>query len=142
MVTTHTGLSLATAAPVTEPAATLPTMKRVLIAEDNDDLRLIFSYALKADFDIQVAINGKLALEMIYANPPDLLVLDINMPVMSGIDVIRELKTRAVPYPMKIVVVTGNAVAIQYEELDGADLVLMKPVSTHDLNKLVTRLLS
>ena len=142
MVTMSTSLSPTTAAPVSEPVTTLPAMKRILIAEDNDDLRLIFSYALKADFDIQVAVNGKIALDMIYANPPDLLVLDINMPVMSGIDVIRALKSHAVPYPMKIVVVTGNAVAIQYEELDKADLVLMKPVSTHELNKLVTRLLS
>jgi len=139
MVITLASLSVTISTPATEPA---PKVKRILIAEDNDNLRRIFSYALKADFDIQVAINGKFALDMIYANPPDLLVIDINMPVMSGLDVIRELKAHEVPYPMKIVVVTGNAVAANYEEVAKADLVLMKPVSIHDLNRLVKRLLT
>lgn len=118
------------------------TKKRILIAEDNRDLREIYSLALKGRFQVETAIDGQQALEKIEAQSPDLLILDLNMPNLSGLAVLEALHNKKSTSAMKIVVVTGNTVAANYAEIDDADMLLVKPVGIDVLSRLARRLLN
>ena len=76
------------------------TMKpQVLICDDDSHIREVISFALeKAGFDVSTAFDGKQALVQFASVKPDLIILDIGMPEMDGLDVCRELrKTSDVP---------------------------------------------
>ncbi len=69
------------------------TPLRVLLADDEPHIRAMIA-ALLRQMGLQVsgeAANGAIALALFRQNPPDLLLLDVNMPVMTGIDTLREL---------------------------------------------------
>jgi signal transduction histidine kinase/CheY-like chemotaxis protein len=68
--------------------------KRILIADDHDVLRRGIRTMLESDPELEVcgeAVDGKDALEKTLAQAPDLIILDINMPIMNGIDVLRQI---------------------------------------------------
>lgn len=60
-------------------------MKRILIAEDNDSNYLLMSYILKGHYDCLHAHNGQEAVEMTEKDKPDLILMDIKMPLMDGL---------------------------------------------------------
>ena len=109
-------------------------MKRVLIAEDDLDLRDIFSRAfLTRSYSVQVACDGQETLEYLQTHSPDVLVLDINMPRVSGLDVLTYMHLHPEFHAVKIIVVTGNMMAAYEPQIEYADLLLTKPVSLRDL---------
>jgi DNA-binding NarL/FixJ family response regulator len=68
--------------------------KRILIADDHDVLRRGIRTMIESDPGLEVcgeAVDGKDALEKTLAQLPDLVILDINMPVMNGLDVLRQI---------------------------------------------------
>ena len=81
--------------------------ERILVVEDNDDLRGLYKIALRsAGFQVSQASDGLTALRAIEADLPDLVVLDLGLPLISGFEVQRELlhlRSRHVP----VVVITG-----------------------------------
>src|SRR5690349_20167418 len=118
-------------------------MKSVLIAEDNTDLREIFAQVFTFhDFNVRVAHDGQAALACLEAELPDVLVLDINMPRLSGFDVLAFIRRRTSIKQVKIIVVTGSMLAMQSPEAEYADLFLVKPVAVHDLIEFATRLIA
>ncbi len=79
-----------------EDAASGPNgwRKRILIADDHDVLRRGIRTMLESDPDLEVcgeAVDGRDALEKTLAQAPDLVILDINMPIMNGLDVLRQI---------------------------------------------------
>ena len=124
-------------APVTEVMA----MKRVLIAEDNPDLRAIFARVFsRQHFTVTLAMDGVEAMKCLDEEVPDVLVLDVNMPRMSGLQVLARIRQQQKLKGLKVIVVTGNALAVQHPEAAYADLFLVKPVSILDLVTLAERL--
>lgn len=75
------------------------THKHILVADDDPHIREVISYALeKADMSVILAHDGKQALQCMEQTPCDLIVLDINMPEMDGLECCREIrKTSEVP---------------------------------------------
>jgi two-component system, OmpR family, response regulator len=70
-----------------------PMSHRILIVDDDPHIRQVLSYALgKAGMQIAEAADGESALAAVAAERPDLVVLDINMPRMNGLDVCRKLR--------------------------------------------------
>jgi DNA-binding response OmpR family regulator len=64
-------------------------MKQVLIAEDDSDLRTIFARIfLISAFEVRLAVDGRETLAQLAEAVPDILILDINMPHISGLDVL------------------------------------------------------
>ncbi len=103
------------AAPRQESAPTART-RRILVVDDEEQVRDIIAEALEgAGYQITQATNGAEALEAVQLNPPDLITLDIRMPRMDGMTMLRALRER---YPqLPVIVITGLAME---EEVNAA----------------------
>jgi DNA-binding response OmpR family regulator len=107
--------------------------KTVLIVEDDDDLRRMFRTALMIEgFTVEEASDGAAALYRIHHEPPDIIVLDLSLPTVSGLIVHQELAAHAHTRQIPVVVVTGSTMGL--DQLD-VPCVLRKPVQPE---KLVT----
>lgn len=83
------------AVPNFKPSQT-PHHSRILIVDDQpDNLRLLSSMLADEGYDVRRALSGTLALRTVSVNPPDLILLDINMPELSGYEVCERLKADA-----------------------------------------------
>lgn len=112
---------------------------RVLIVEDDGDLRHLFSTQLTlAGFRAESVDNGLAALQRIDEAPPDLLLLDLGLPVISGLSVANELAASALTRDIPLVVVTGQ---LTTAPPTNAVCVLWKPVSLPNLIATVNRCL-
>jgi DNA-binding response OmpR family regulator len=79
--------------------------KRILVVEDDDDLRGLYRETLTvAGFRVVEAADGVQALRNLQNHPPDLVVLDLRLPKLSGVEVHESIRTRNIP----IVVVSGS----------------------------------
>lgn len=113
----------------------------VLIAEDDPHLRSIFAMALKsANFEVRMAANGHDVLAQLEEHIPDLVVLDLGMPEVSGLELIKLIRQKQGLKHVYIIIVTGNHLAESSAEVEMADLFLLKPVDIHDLVRLARRL--
>jgi DNA-binding response OmpR family regulator len=114
---------------------------RLLIAEDNDDLRRTFVLAFeRSGFEVRAACNGEEALSALNDRMPEVLILDIGMPGISGIDVMKSVREKEVERRIQIIVVTGNHLYADTQVMTLADMFLVKPVRPTDLVKLADRL--
>ena len=105
--------------------------KKVMIVEDSNAMRLIIRNMINTNPNLMVvktACNGKEALEVLAAAQPDLILLDLEMPEMGGLEFLRfaRLKTRAKIVVLSSIAIAGSAVATQARSL-GADGVISKP---------------
>lgn len=83
---------------------------RVLVVEDEDDLATLVELNLQlAGHDVEIAVNGERALAQIEASPPDVVLLDVMMPVMDGWQVLRELKASAETQDIPVIMLTALA---------------------------------
>jgi response regulator RpfG family c-di-GMP phosphodiesterase len=113
---------------------------QILIVDDDAQIREFCKYMLQsADRHIVEAANGLQALDAVSTRPPDLILLDIDMPGMSGAEVCRQLRI-APPAPhMKIIMFSGRASGDEMAHimLAGADDYLAKPISLIQLQARV-----
>lgn len=114
--------------------------RTILVVEDDEDLRRLFRTALVlAGYDVVEAGDGLEALLRIDQAPPDLVVLDIVLPRLSGIAVQQEIAAQAVTRDIPVVVITGSA--MEADNLDVACF-LRKPVSPEQIVDVVRRCLA
>jgi signal transduction histidine kinase len=130
--------------PLAVNAASLPPSeahddRRVLVADDNADMRAYIRRILEPHWQVEVVEDGQAALALALANPPDLVLSDVMMPVMDGVALLRAL--RADPRTAAVPVVLLSARAGEEAVLEGietgADDYLVKPFSAREL---VTRI--
>jgi chemotaxis response regulator CheB len=105
--------------------------KKVMIVEDSNAMRLIIRNMINTNPNLMVvktAANGKEALELLPTAQPDLILLDLEMPEMGGLDFLRlaRLKTRAKIVVLSSIALAGSSVASHARSL-GADGVISKP---------------
>ena len=82
-------------------------MKRILVAEDNDSNYMLMTYILRKHYEFFRAKNGKEAVEMVESEKPDMVLMDMKMPLMDGLEATRQIR---VSYPnLPIVALTANA---------------------------------
>lgn len=112
---------------------------KVLIVDDEEGVLKATAEFIEKFFDqVHMAENGQIALEKILKNPPyDILITDLQMPVMNGIELIRE--TKAIYPDMFIVIISGN---IDDEEnlSDMCNFYLTKPTSFQSMMSMLTLL--
>ena len=112
-----------------------------LIIEDDPKLAKIFSEALNlSNFDADIIYQGDIALKQLANVVPDLIILDIHLPYLSGRDILAAINAN--PNLEKTFVIVVTADLFEAEDLQGkADQVLMKPISFQRLHQVIEQLL-
>lgn len=116
-------------------------MKKILVAEDDKMLALAYQLKLtKNGFDVRVVSDGKEALEIISSFRPDLIILDLVMPVMDGITVLRRLKEDAATRNLPVMVASNlgqSADLAKGVELGAIDYIVKSDISMEGLIKKI-----
>ncbi|MEF3273840.1 MAG: CHASE domain-containing protein [Chloroflexus sp.] len=118
---------------------------RILLAEDNElSLTTISEYLQACGYTLRVARNGREALQMAAEWQPDLIIMDIQMPEMDGLEAIRQLRAQTQFAATPIIAVTALAMPGDRERclLAGATDYLAKPVRLRNLAERVARLIN
>jgi DNA-binding response OmpR family regulator len=116
----------------------------VLVADDEEDiLQLVRRVLERAGYEVVVARNGAEAVELANARPPTVAVLDVTMPELDGLEVVRWLRANTATATVKVLILTARA---QQADIDramaaGADDYLAKPFRPDDLRARVEALL-
>ena len=105
-------------------------MKKILIAEDNDSNYILMTYILKKYYQFERAKNGQEAVEMAEKNTYDIVLMDIKMPIMDGLEATKAIKEKFPNLP--IIALTANAFDSdrQLALEAGCNDFLSKPVSS------------
>src|SRR5262245_8287561 len=118
---------------------------RVLIVEDEHDIAGLIKHTLErsGDADAEVVSSGDEALKAVAARPPDLVILDLNLPVISGLDVCRIIRSRSDARHLPIIMLTARTTEDdRVAGLDhGADDYVTKPFSLRELSARVRAVL-
>ena len=105
-------------------------MKKILVAEDNDSNFILMTYILKKYYEFDRAKNGKEAVDMIENGTFDMVLMDIKMPILDGLEATKAIKEKHPDLP--IVALTANAFDSdrQLAMQAGCNDFLSKPVSS------------
>lgn len=120
------------------------SMHRILIADDNDANReLLEAYLVNVDCEIETSINGQDTLQKVASFHPDLVLLDVMMPKLSGFEVCKKIKDDPQTKRVMVLMVTAlNELGdIERAVAAGTDDFLSKPVNKIELLKRVDNML-
>ncbi|MGH7805386.1 MAG: response regulator transcription factor [Candidatus Binatia bacterium] len=111
-------------------------MSRVLVVDDNpDSIRIVESILKGTDYEVVAATNGPAALEAVATKPPSVILLDVMMPGMSGLEVLEKLRAEPKNGRIPIILLTAKT---QDEDVisgyrTGADYYIPKPFTSKQL---------
>jgi len=118
--------------------------KKVLIADDEPNIVAAVEFLLQRNgYEVQVARNGDEALKLVEASNPDLVLLDVMMPVRSGYEVCKRIRENDAWRHIKIIMLSakGRDAEVTKGLALGADDYVTKPFSTRDLLNRIGKLL-
>jgi two-component system alkaline phosphatase synthesis response regulator PhoP len=118
--------------------------RKILIADDEPNIVTALEFLLqKNGYEVLIARNGDAALDLVEEHKPDLVLLDVMMPVKSGYEVCERMRERDALRHIKIVMLTakGREVEMNKGLSVGADLYITKPFSTQELVQKINALL-
>lgn len=118
--------------------------KTILIADDEPNIRQLVAFTLRRrGFEIVEAEDGVTALELIRQSAPDLVVLDVMMPGLTGIAVLQQLSADPATAEIPVVLLSAKGQGVEIEEglASGARLYLVKPFSPRELADRVAEVL-
>lgn len=109
-----------------------------LIIEDDYDLSIIFAEALQAaGFETEIIRSGDKALERLSTSAPDIVVLDLHLPRVEGMSILRQIRNDPRLAKTRIIVVTGDTALADSPFLQRAAVqILVKPVTFRQLRNL------
>jgi CheY-like chemotaxis protein len=120
-------------------------MAKILIVEDNDmNLDMLSRRLARKGYEIVVARDGQAGVDQALAERPDLVLMDMSLPVMDGWEATRRIKGRAETAAIPVVALTAHAMASDREKaMDaGCDDFYTKPIELPGLLDIITRLLA
>ena len=122
--------------------------KRILVIEDDKSLRELLAVRLRTyDYEVDTAENGKTGLSLCKEKKPDLMLLDVNLPDILGVDIAEMIRNSKADFgPPKIIVVTGIAYSIddpkdRWQREFGVSDFITKPFDFEDLLRKITQVL-
>jgi CheY-like chemotaxis protein len=119
--------------------------KKILVVEDNEANRMLMRQILQHHgYEVLEAADGAAGLAMAREHMPDLILLDLQMPVMGGFTVIRELRKTPELSKLKVIAVTSFAMKGDREKAleAGFDEYVTKPIDTRKFVELVKNIIS
>lgn len=117
--------------------------EKVMIVEDNPQNMKLLEILLRKSYVLLQAHDGEEALDMATREQPDLIVMDMQLPEMSGIEVMRRLRQMPVFNHTPIIALTAYAMRGDRERFleAGCNAYLPKPISTRELPVMIERML-
>lgn len=121
----------------------MPPSHILIIEDDSDNTALLRLLLERQGYQVSLALNGEQGLQKVRSLYPDLVVLDLDMPVMDGWSVLREIKTDTHIRHIPVIVVTAHLMPDEKETVlqAGASGYVLKPFSVQGLVGEVERLL-
>lgn len=121
--------------------------KKILLVEDNEDNRDLVSFILRGarlDIELLTAENGEVGLDLAFRHIPDLILMDMQMPVMDGWEAVPKLRADSRTESIPIVALTAQAKPEDKQRTKEIGCVehLSKPMAPEDLVSLVKRYLN
>ena len=105
-------------------------MKRILVVDDEEGIRHLYQEEFEEEgYEVELAEKGEEALKKISKAKPDVVILDLKMPGMGGLEVLKKVKRLDID--IEVIILTGNATfenAVQAMKEDGAYNYLTKPL--------------
>jgi DNA-binding response OmpR family regulator len=126
------------------PLLSLETKNQtILIIDDDDDIRQFIANTLSTSFKILTAADGKQGLEIATSEMPDIVLCDVMMPHITGLELCKKLKSNIKTGHIPIILITSRALSMQIQEgfSAGADEYITKPFRTSNLLLKINTLL-
>ena len=120
-------------------------MKKIMIVEDDPvNIKLIKFMLERKDYLVVVCENGKKALELVEEEMPDLILMDVMMPELDGIEVTRRIKSNSKTSNIPIIIVSalGQEIEVMKGLESGADSYVVKPFDSQSLLRQIAEKLS
>jgi two-component system catabolic regulation response regulator CreB len=116
------------------------TKPLALIIEDDLEIAKILALSLKNEFEVEILTDGNSAITRLAQAVPALIMLDLHLPEVSGMDIFARIRSEARFDGTKIILCTADA--LRAEALQSqVDLVLLKPISPSQLRELASRMI-
>ena len=118
--------------------------KNILVVDDEPNIVLSLEFLMKqSGFEVRTASDGEQALAAVAESPPDLILLDVNMPRRNGYEVCEEIRSRDEWNNVRIIMLTAKGRDIEREKglALGADDYITKPFATQEVVKKVKEFL-
>ena len=118
--------------------------KRILVVDDEAHILHVVSMKLRnAGYEVVTTVDGEEALELCAAEPPDLIITDYQMPIMSGLEMLKEFRKREQGVNVPAIMLTARGFDIEPGEMieAGISLVVNKPFSPKEVLEKVNELL-
>jgi CheY-like chemotaxis protein len=113
---------------------------KILLAEDNPENQKVFALIIKSlGYSLDIANDGVEALEKIKQEKYDLVLMDVSMPRMDGIEAAKHIMNENL-LPPKIIIMTGHAIDKSESVNSGIDLFLQKPFTVAELKKAINNI--
>src|SRR6185436_17093084 len=117
-------------------------LRRILIAEDDDDNRIALKLMLKlSKYDVIEACDGQEAIDRIRRDKPDLVLMDISLPVINGLEATRQIRNDAECQNLPIIIISGyeNQETLDRVKVCGGTDYISKPIEFDDLKRMIER---
>ncbi len=113
-------------------------MKKILVAEDTDSNFLLLSIILRKEYEVIRAVNGEEAISKFKEVNPDMILMDIKMPIMDGLTATKEI--RKIDTNIPIIALTANAYDSDKEKAyeSGCNNYMAKPIMTNKLREMIS----
>jgi CheY-like chemotaxis protein len=118
--------------------------RKILVVEDNDRNRRLLKILLKArGYEVVEASTGKEAMDYLDSHNPDLILMDIQLPNVDGLELTKKIKSNDKTKDIPIIAVTAYAMKGDKERIleSGCDAYVSKPIDTQELPQLIANIL-
>jgi len=119
--------------------------ERILVVDDEPNIVLSLEFLMtQAGYEVSTAADGEAALQCIESAPPDLVLLDVNIPKRNGYEVCETIRANPTWARVRVIMITAKGRDVEREKglALGADDYIIKPFSTHEVVDKVAEVLA